>query len=174
MHPSDATPARGRRSAGIRAAAAVAAVIAVALAGHQVGSSLAHAQVWPQWSAADGRYDEATVDHGAAVDHGEAVLARAERLLEVAAGDLVSEETLLGPGRRFVHEFGHAVERQDYVAAENLWSSMNEDATAAESGTRVPSTIQLLLELRAQSGRLDLSRTVTDLPPEFERPQYVS
>lgn len=92
MHPSDATPARGRRSAGIRAAAAVAAVIAVALAGHQVGSSLAHAQVWPQWSAADGRYDEATVDHGAAVDHGEAVLARAERLLEVAAGDLVSEE----------------------------------------------------------------------------------
>lgn len=85
-----------------------------------------------------------------------------------------TDDTLLGPGRRFVHEFVNAVDRQDYIAAENMWNTINEEATAAQTGTRVPSTIHLLLELRAQAGRFELSRTVTHLPPEFERPQYVS
>jgi hypothetical protein len=83
------------------------------------------------------------------------------------------DDALLSPGRRFVQDFVHAVDIQDHVTAEALWHELNEPVTTT-AGPRVPSTIQLILELRARARRLDLSRTVTQLPPEFERPQYVS
>ncbi|MEI5584946.1 MULTISPECIES: hypothetical protein [unclassified Agromyces] len=98
MHPSDepgAAPAPRRperRSPGVRATAALVAVVAVSLAGHQLVASAAYAQAWPLWSAADARYDEATDGHAAAVDRGEAAVDRATGLLEVAAGDLVAAD----------------------------------------------------------------------------------
>lgn len=83
---------RSRRAAVIGAAAAIAAVIVVALAGHQLVASVVHAHAWPEWSAADTRYDEATGRYDAAVDRGESALGRAHALLAVASGDLVRDE----------------------------------------------------------------------------------
>lgn len=85
-----------------------------------------------------------------------------------------ADDTLLRPDGRFVREFVRAVDLQDHVNAEALWNEMNETAASIETGADAPSAIHLLPELRTQAGRLDLSRAVGNLPPEYERPQYVS
>lgn len=92
MHPSDAPAAHSRRSAVVAAVVAIVAVVTLAVAGHQVAASVAHAQVWPEWAAADARYDEATERYDGAADRGGASVERAEGLLEVPTGDLVLEE----------------------------------------------------------------------------------
>lgn len=91
MHPSDA-PGDSRRPAHVAAAVAIVAVVTLAVAGHQVAATVAHAQMWPQWTAADARYDEATERYDGAADRGGASVESAEGLLEVPAGDLVREE----------------------------------------------------------------------------------
>lgn len=88
--PPPADPSR--RAAVVGAAAAIVAVVLLALASHQVAATVAHAQVWPRWAAADARYDEATDRHDAAADRGASAVERAEGLLEVPAGDLVRAE----------------------------------------------------------------------------------
>lgn len=92
MHPSDAPAGDSRRSAHLAAVVAIVAVVTLAVAGHQVAATVAHAQVWPQWVAADARYDEATERYDGAADRGATSVESAEGLLEVPAGDLVREE----------------------------------------------------------------------------------
>jgi hypothetical protein len=92
MHPSDAPAELSRRPAVVAAVVAIVAVVTLAVAGHQVAASVAHAQVWPEWAAADARYDEATERYDGAADRGGDSVERAEGLLEVPAGDLVLEE----------------------------------------------------------------------------------
>jgi hypothetical protein len=92
MHPPDSPAGDPRRSAVVAAVVAIVAVITLAVAGHQVAAAVAHAQVWPEWAAADAGYDEATEQYDGAADRGAAAVERAEGLLEVPTGDLVREE----------------------------------------------------------------------------------
>lgn len=92
MHPSDAPAEASRRSTVVAAVVAIIAVATLAVSGHQVAAAVAHAQVWPEWTAADAGYDEATERYDGAADRGSASVERAERLLDVPAGDLVHDE----------------------------------------------------------------------------------
>ncbi|WP_136706664.1 hypothetical protein [Agromyces sp. H66] len=94
MRPSDASarPVARRRHGGVVAVAALAGLFAFGLAGHHVVATTAHAQAWPTWTAADGRFDEARADYEATADRGDAAIARAEYLLGMATGDLVRPE----------------------------------------------------------------------------------
>ncbi|BDZ53821.1 hypothetical protein [Agromyces marinus] len=75
-------------------ALAITAVIATWAVGHQVVASAVHADLWPAWSAADSRYDEAAADYDATAERGESAIRRGEALAEAASGDLVDPADL--------------------------------------------------------------------------------
>ncbi|HEX6956227.1 MAG TPA: hypothetical protein VF156_15240 [Agromyces sp.] len=87
-----AASARRRRSPGGIAVAAVAAGLLVSGIGHQVLSTELHRTMWPVWTTADARHDDAVAAYDEAVAGGESLADRAEALEAVLTPDLVREE----------------------------------------------------------------------------------
>ena len=88
-----AEPARrGSRTRTAAVTAAVIGIVALAAAGHQVVATVAHAQAWPVWSAADARFDDALDAHEEQLARGASAVARAEALRQVLTPELVREE----------------------------------------------------------------------------------
>ncbi|MDQ2660477.1 MAG: hypothetical protein M3Y52_01230 [Actinomycetota bacterium] len=88
----ESTQRAARRRSGLVAVVAIAGLFTVGAAGHHVVATSAHAQVWPAWTAADARFDEAATDYEGTADRGASAVARAEYLLDIATGDLVRPE----------------------------------------------------------------------------------
>jgi hypothetical protein len=87
-----ALPVARPRRGNIVAVAALAGLFALGLCTHQLVATTVHAHVWPAWTAADGRFDDASAAYEATVDRGDSAIARAENLLGMATGDLVRPE----------------------------------------------------------------------------------
>ena len=79
------------RSRALGLAAALTAIVALALGGHQLVATSAHAQAWPLWAAADARFDETVDDHAQQLERGSSAVARAEALRQVLTPELVRE-----------------------------------------------------------------------------------
>lgn len=91
--PPDRPAARpGGRSRTLGLIAALTAIVALSLGGHQLVASAAHAQAWPLWAAADARFDEAVDAHALRLDRGGSAIARAEALQQVLTTELVHED----------------------------------------------------------------------------------
>ncbi|HEU0183515.1 MAG TPA: hypothetical protein VFR16_15085, partial [Agromyces mariniharenae] len=86
--PGSASP----RRTGLIVAGAVAGLIAVSLVGHQLVANAVHAWIWPAWSAADTRFDEASAAYEETFDRSDSAVQRGEFLLGMATGDLVRPE----------------------------------------------------------------------------------
>ena len=91
-HGSAEPARRGPRTRTAAVTAAVIGIVALAAAGHQIVATVAHAQAWPVWSAADARFDEALDAHEAQLARGASAVARAEALQQVLTPELVREE----------------------------------------------------------------------------------
>lgn len=83
---------RPRRGTGAIAVAAVALGLLVSGIGHHVLSAELHRTMWPVWTTADARHDDAVAAYDEAMAAGESLAGRAEALEAVLTPDLVREE----------------------------------------------------------------------------------
>lgn len=87
-----AASTRPTRGTGAIAVAAVALGLLVSGIGHQVLSAELHRAMWPVWTTADARHDDAVAAYDEAVAGGASLADRAEALEGVLTPDLVREE----------------------------------------------------------------------------------